>query len=64
LQGIRYERRRSAAIAFACAIAMWACSSTYYDAYSAEHPGFDATLPRQGATLRELLAALHAPGRV
>ncbi len=38
-----------------------ACRSTYYDEYLASHPGFEPILPRANATLREVLAALHAP---
>ena len=41
-----------------------ACQSTYYDEYLAKHPGFEPTLPRADATLREVLAALHAPTAV
>jgi hypothetical protein len=41
-----------------------ACQSGYYEEYLAAHPGFDPVLPREGATLPELLAALHAPVRV
>jgi hypothetical protein len=40
-----------------------ACQSGYYDEYLAAHPGFDPALPRQGVTLPELVAALHAPAR-
>jgi hypothetical protein len=60
-------RRCASAVAIACALGSLAaigCASSYYDEYRAEHPGFDAHLPRVGASLPELLAALHAPDRV
>jgi hypothetical protein len=45
----------------AVAIALACQSGGYYQEYAAAHPGFDPALPREGATLPELLAALHAP---
>lgn len=42
-------------------LAILGCRSTWYDEYRAQHPGFDPTLPRTGASLLEVLAALHAP---
>jgi hypothetical protein len=40
------------------------CQSTFYDEYRAAHPGWTAELPREGAGLVEVLAALHAPDAV
>jgi hypothetical protein len=43
-------------------VAALACSSTsYYDAYRASHPDWDGAFPREGASLDEVIAALHAP---
>lgn len=58
--------KRSVSRAFGLAIAVataLACQSGYYEEYLAAHPGFDPALPREGLTLPELLAALHAPAR-
>ncbi len=38
-----------------------ACQASYYDAYRARHPDWDGAFPRAGASLEEVLAALHAP---
>jgi hypothetical protein len=55
---------RALALAGAAASFALACQSGgYYQEYAAAHPGFDPALPREGATLPELLAALHAPLR-
>jgi hypothetical protein len=40
------------------------CQSTFYDEYRAAHPGWTAELPREGAGLVEVLAALHAPDAI
>lgn len=48
----------------AWALAGIACETTYYDEYRARHPGFEAKIPREGAGLEEVLAALYAPSRV
>ncbi len=52
---------RRTALALVVVATVLACQSTYYDEYLASHPGFEPTLPRVDATLREVLAALHAP---
>jgi hypothetical protein len=45
-------------------LAMAGCQSTFYDEYRAAHPGWTAELPREGAGLVEVLAALHAPDAI
>jgi hypothetical protein len=44
-----------------CCIAALACSTSYYDEYRASHPEWDGSFPREGASLEEVVAALHAP---
>ena len=56
--------RGRTALALAVAATVLACQSTYYDEYLAQYPGFEPILPRADATLREVLAALHAPTAV
>jgi hypothetical protein len=48
-------------LAFALVAAATACGPTYYDSYRADHPGWNATFPRLGASLEESVAALQAP---
>jgi hypothetical protein len=38
-----------------------ACQTSYYEEYRARHPDWDGAFPREGASLEEVLAALHAP---
>jgi len=38
-----------------------ACQTSYYDEYRARHPDWNGAFPREGASLDEVLAALHAP---
>jgi hypothetical protein len=59
---VRGSVSRALGLSFAIATAL-ACQTGYYQEYLAAHPGFDPTLPREGVTLPELLAALHAPQR-
>lgn len=42
-------------------VALAACQPSYYEAYRAAHPGFEAQLPRPNSDLEELLASLYAP---
>ena len=56
--------RRLLGVAIACVAALHGCATSFHDEYAARNPDFDPTLPRVGPSLPELLAALHAPGRV
>ncbi len=63
------RKRRGAAVlrtalALVVVATVLACQSTYYDEYLASHPAFEPILPRADATLREVLAALHAPNPI
>ena len=46
------------------AVTLMGCQSTYYDEYRGAHPGWVAELPREGAGLEEVLAALYAPDSI
>ncbi|HEY5658202.1 MAG TPA: hypothetical protein VIY27_10480 [Myxococcota bacterium] len=54
--------RRCIASALVCSAL--ACQGSYYDAYRARNPGWEAGLPQPGATLEAVLASLYAPTAV
>jgi hypothetical protein len=45
-------------------LACLGCASSYYDEYRSRHPGLQPGPPVEGASLEEVLAALHAPNPV
>jgi hypothetical protein len=61
---VRQPGRRVGALLACLLLAALACQRSYYEVYRARHPDWVAELPRPGAALEEVLAALYAPSQV